>query len=299
MNSTFTTLLSSYLLMPILAMVMGFIAFFVAKRNKLLSNRKLIFYVLLMSVLLCAPALLGFIPYIFMPYLYILLQALYLLAGYYGVIFVRKHLPEMKKKNSSDDGERKNPFLVIFLFQFVIMFIAAALFSTVFNLCSELKYGIWASTCLLSFIFPPLFWETYNKYMIIPPEIFKTWNYSKSTQTFPAPTDYDRLLVMEIELYKTLADVAPMKIKAKAPDNIPFGVWFKMFLTDYNYKFPRERIEYEDPKDSYSWIFYVKRSFFLPRKYIDHELTVVENRIKEKHTILAKRVSEDKKQEIK
>jgi hypothetical protein len=291
MNSTFTTLLTSYLLMPILAMVMGFIAFFVAKRNKLLSNRKLIFYVLLMSVILCAPALLGFIPYVFMPYLYIALQALYILAGYYGVIFLRKHLPNIQ--------ERKNPFLIIFLFQFLVMFIAAALFSTVFNLCSELKYGIWASTCLLAFIFPLLFWETFNKYMIIPPEIFKTWSYAKITQTFSASVDYDRLLVMEIELYKTPADTVPIKIKAKAPDNISFGVWFKMFLVDYNYKFPREQIEFDDPDHPYSWIFYVKRSFFLPRKYIDHDLTVVENRVKEKHTILAKRVSEVNNQDIK
>jgi 3-phenylpropionate/cinnamic acid dioxygenase small subunit len=100
---------------------------------------------------------------------------------------------------------------------------------------------------------------------------------------------------MEIELYKTVNDTMPTKIKVKAPDNMTFDVWFMMFLTDYNYKFPREPIEYDDPASSYSWIFYVKRSFFVPRKYIDHELSIAENRIKEKHTILAKRVEEKNK----
>jgi len=291
MSATFTTLLTSYLFMPMLAIIMATIALFMAKKNKLLSNRKLIFFVLLVSVFLCIPALLGLIPYAFMPYLYIVLQVFYMILGYYSVIFLRKHIPNIEKK--------KNPFLIIFLFQFVVMFVGAALFSTVFNLCSELKYGIWACTCMISFIFPLLFWETYNKYMIIPPEIHKTWSFSKESQTFSTPIDYDRLLVMEIELFKTLADAAPMKIKVKAPHNMPFGVWFKTFLADYNYKFPREQIEYDDPVNSYSWIFYIKRSFFLPRKYIDYDLTLAENRIKEKHTILAKRVSEENNKEIK
>jgi hypothetical protein len=279
--------------MPILAMTMGFIARFVAKKNKLLANRKMIFLILLISVLLCVPALLGFFHYDFMPFMYIALQVIYLITGYYNVLFLKRYL--QKSKNVA----KANSFIVIFLFQFVIMFIGAALFSTVFNLCNEMKYGIWACTCMFPFLLPPLFWETYNKYMSIPPEIYKAWKYSENDETFSTIPDYDRLMVMEIELYKTLNDTAPMKIKAKAPDNISFGVWFKMFLTDYNYKFPLQPIEYQDPVIDYSWIFYVKRSFFLPRKYIDYDQTILQNKIKEKYTILAKRVSEDNSIEIK
>ncbi len=290
MSFAFSTLLTSYLLTPILAMIMGLISYFMAKKNKLLSNRKMIFLILLISVLLCVPALLGFVHYEFMPYLYVTLMVVYLIAGYYNVLFLKRYLQNVKKENS---------FPVIFFFQFVMMFIGAALFVTVFNLCSELKFGIWACTCMLSFIFPPLFWETYNKYMSIPPEVFKAWKYSDKEAMPDVIPDYDRLMVMEIELYKTLQDTAPMKIKAKAPDNITFGDWFKLFLIDYNYKFPLEPIEFQDSAVKYSWIFYVKRSFFLPRKYIDYELTILENKIKEKYTILAKRVIEEKNIEIK
>jgi len=290
MSSAFTTILTSYLLTPLLAIIMGFIAYFMAKKNKLFTNRKQLFIILLIAVLLCIPALTGFIPYSFMPYLYIGLVILYLILGYYNVLILKRFLVNIEEKEKS--------FALIFMFQFIIMFIGAALFSTVFNLCSELKFGIWACTCLLSFIFPPLFWETYNRYMSIPPEIFKAWNYEKSVALQTNLPDYDRLMVMEIELYKTLKDRSPMKIKAKAPDNIPFGVWFKMFLNDYNYKFPLEPIECQDTVNSYSWIFYVKRSFFLPRKYIDYDLTISQNKIKEKYTIVAKRVSEVNKNEI-
>jgi hypothetical protein len=270
--------------MPILALIMGFIAYFVAKKNKLLSKRKPIFYLLLIAVILCLPALLGFIPYAFMPYIYIALQILYLILGYYTVLILRRYmLGQIEKKNS---------FPIIFFFQFLIMFIGAALFSTVFNMCSELKYGIWACTCLLPLLFPPLFWETYNRYMSIPLEVYKIWEYKTNDQTVPTLTDYNSLLVMEIELYKTLTDPFPMKIKAKAPPNIAFGPWFKTFITDHNYKFPSAPIVYTHENDGafYSWIFYIKRSFFVPRKYIDHELTIPENKIKEKHTIVAKRI---------
>lgn len=290
MSSAFITILTSYLLMPILAIIMGIVAYFMAKKNKLLSNRKLIFYVLLGSVLLCLPALSGFVRYMFMPYFYIAAQILYTVLGYYNVIYLRKYLPQINKSSS---------FRVIFLIQFIMMFIAAALFSTIFNLCSEYRYGIWACTCLLTFIFPPLFWETYNKYMSIPVEIYKIWKYEDCDISRFEMMDYDKLLVMELELYKTLEDPVPTKIKAKAPDNMPFGVWFYKFLSDYNHKFPLDRIETQSASTPFSWIFYVKRSFFIPRKYIDYDLSIVENRIKEKYTIIAKRVSETDNKEIK
>ncbi|MDR2232004.1 MAG: TssN family type VI secretion system protein [Tannerella sp.] len=283
MSNAFYTILTSYLFMPLLAMIVGFIAFYVAKKNKLFRNRKVIFLLLLAAALLCIPALLGFFPYVFMPYIYAGLLVFYLILGYYSVIVLRHYMEDLKKEKA---------FRFVFGFQCIIMFIAAALFSMVFNLCSELKFGIWASTCLLAFIFPPLFWETYNKYMVIPAEIYKGWKYSRSPDDFHEPVDYDRLMVLEIELYRSLDAPSTLKIKAKAPANMPFGSWFKMFLIDHNYKFPGEPIEGRDDKDTYEWIFYVKRSFFLPRRYIDYELTVAENRLREKYTIQAKRVSE-------
>jgi hypothetical protein len=262
---------------------MGFIGWFLAKKNKLLSNRKFIFYVLLGSVLLCLPALLGFVDYWFMPYIYLGLQLLYLICGYFNVSITRSFLVKMKKGTS---------FWTLFIVQILMMFIGAALFSVIFNLCNELKYGLWASTCLLTFIFPPLFWETVNKYMSIPLEIYKVWKYSDNNDfsSFDA-IDYNKLFVMELELFKTTNDNIPTKIKAKAPDNMPVGIWFNKLLADYNVKFPSNPIEVSDETNPYGWIFYIKRSFFHPRKYIDYDLSISENKIKEKYTIVAKRVS--------
>lgn len=283
MSPTILTFITSYLLMPIIALIMAFIAFFIAKKNKLLNNKKLIFFVLLGALLLSVPALLGLIDYWFMPYVYIALQVLYLILGWYAARFIKKNLSKSK-----DDV----PYFLEFGICFLMMFVGAAFFSLIFNLCNELQYGLWACTCLFTFVFPSLLAQTYAIYMEIPLEIHNVWKYSynEDLSSFEL-MDYNKLMVMEMEIFKQVDDISPSKVKAKAPDNMPFGVWFQKFLTDYNVKFPRTPIDVMDEKP-YGWIFYIKRSFFHPRRYIDYEKTIVENKIKEKYTIIAKRVSE-------
>jgi hypothetical protein len=275
--------------MPLLAMIFMFVVYFAAKRNKLLRNKKLIFYVLLTSLILSIPALLGFIDYWFMPYVYLSLQILYGILGWYNIKLIHHFMPDVENK----------PYIVEFLVHFLMMFVGAALFSLIFNLCNELKYGIWASTCLLTFILPSLYKALYEKYMAIPLEIYKVWKYSGNYDLSPFDKmDYDKLLVMEVEVFKRVNDHAPTKVKAKAPDSMSFGVWFQKFISDYNMKFPKQPIEVSDGADLYGWIFYVKRSFFHRRRYIDYEQPFTQNKLKEKYTIVAKRVSEQTNEEI-
>lgn len=283
MTPTILTFITSYLLMPIIAMILVFAGYFVAKKNKILSNRKLIFFVLLGALVLSLPGLLGFIDYWFMPYIYIGLQIFYLVIGWYASKYIKNAL-----KKTRDDI----PYLLEFGLCFLMMLVGAAFFSLIFNLCNELQYGIWASTCLLTFLFPTLLAQTYFVYMLIPLEIHNVWKYSynEDLSSFDS-MDYNKLMVMELEIFKQVNDTSPSKVKAKAPDNMPFGVWFQKFLTDYNIKFTRTPIDVMD-KEAYGWIFYIKRSFFHRRRYIDFEKTIAENKIKEKYTIIAKRVNE-------
>ena len=50
----------SYLLMPLIAVLLGSVMFFIAKKNQLLRNRKLIGYCIIMVILLVAPATASF-----------------------------------------------------------------------------------------------------------------------------------------------------------------------------------------------------------------------------------------------
>ena len=48
-------LISSYLLMPVLTVIFGIAAYFIARKNKLLNNKKLIVYLLLCGIVLALP----------------------------------------------------------------------------------------------------------------------------------------------------------------------------------------------------------------------------------------------------
>jgi hypothetical protein len=269
-----------YLLMPVIALILGGVMFMIAKKNKLLSDKKTIFYFLLTCVILTLPALSGFIDYRFMPYAYIALSSLYLILGYFNLDILKGIVKSVEEK----------PYYVEFLCVLSVMFVGAALFSLVFNLCNELQYGLWACTCMLTFIFPSLFLKAYQTYLNIPPEVYLVWSYDEEGEITSEYMDYNKIIVIELELFKKVSDAMPLNIKAKASDNVPFGVWFKKFVNDYNLKSPAAQIEYSDESNSYGWIFYVNSSILGRKKYIDPGSDFMKNRIKEKNIIIAKRV---------
>ncbi|MDR1347218.1 MAG: TssN family type VI secretion system protein [Prevotellaceae bacterium] len=280
METFFGKVALMYLVMPVMCILLGFLMYFVAKKNKLLSNKKLILYFLLACVLLAVPALLGFTDYTFMPYGYMILSVIYLLLGYLNLILTGRFIKDIKDK----------PYGVELFLQFTVMVIGAVLFSLVFNLCNELQYGPWASTCILPFILPSLFRKAYRSYIRIPVEIYSVWTYQDEKNEIDIEDfDSSAIIVVELEIFKQVEDVKHLNIKAKASENAPFGVWFKMFIHHYNTKSPDYMIAASDEANSYGWMFYVNTLGFWKRS-IDPALSFAENRIKDKKVITAKRV---------
>ncbi|WP_455970662.1 TssN family type VI secretion system protein [Bacteroides congonensis] len=271
----------TFLLMPVLALIMVAIAWGISRKNKLLGNKAFIFYVLLAAVILAIPALAGFFIYWFMPYCYIALQALYLFLG-------ALNLKYMDKINVTGHS-----YILQFLLMATIMILGMALFSVVFNLCNELEYGVMASTCILPFLFFSLYRQMYRAYDAIPLEIYHVWEYLENAHTEQSKLDADNLMVVDINLFKDKNDTDLLHITAKTSENMYFGEWFKIFLTDYNKKSPDTPICYMDKESPYGWIFYIKTSFFRRRKYIDPDLTFKENGIKAHAAIIAHRVKDN------
>jgi hypothetical protein len=173
---------------------------------------------------------------------------------------------------------------------FVLLFFGAALFSMVFNLCSELKYGVWASTCLMGGMLPSLLLKSYHCYLEIPPEIHTIWSYDAEKDDMDAEKlESDKIIVVELQLFKQASDTELLNIKAKAAENTPFGIWFKLFMKHYNIRSPLQPIAYEENRQSFGWIFYTQ-SVWGGKKYIDSTQSFAQNSIKEKDVIFAKRV---------
>ncbi|WP_462267403.1 TssN family type VI secretion system protein [Mucilaginibacter sp.] len=273
-----------YLLFPVMFAIGTTVMSIINKKNKVLANTRLIVIMLLTAIALGIPGLLGFLDLQFMPWGYLGCQFIYLCLGIVYVWLAGVYYEE----------ELLNRRWFFFICTLLACLLGVYLFKLGFNWLNNLGYGLWAATSVVAFLVPVLFWWAYIAFLNIPMEIYKIWQYP----VVPADIsmehlDFNHLLVLELDLYKNTHDPEPLKVKAKAPRNMNFGVWFQKFIDDYNLKFPNSTVQYKlDDGVSYRWIFYIKPSFFKQRQFIDPDLNIEENHITEKYTIYAKRVSE-------
>jgi len=279
--SAVTTLFTTYLIYPILALLLAGVLLIVGKKNNLLKNNRLVTYTLLSILILATPALLGFLDYGFMPYAYIILTGAYLVIGWYN----DKLLSWVFNK------ELKYRVKIIYiLFQVMVSML---LFALVFNLCNELKYGFWASTSILTMILASLLIQTYEIFIHIPALVYKVWDYETAPgYSTPEDIDHSKLKVVMVELFKQEGDAEPIRINAKVPEEMLFGDWIKLLFEDYNKKSAHSPIDISGDEGQ-GWIFYVRSWLLAPRRYLDYETTVKDNRIREKHLIVAKRVKNE------
>lgn len=278
MTTSILTLFTTYLIYPLIGLIMVAVAALLVKKNGLLKNKRLIVYTLLSIPILAVPALLGFLDYHFMPYAYLALAGAYMLTGFLN----DRLLPWV----FNDEELKYRAKIVYTLFQTIV---AMLLFALVFNLCNELKYGIWASTAVLTFVLPSLLAQSYRIFIHIPPPIYKIWKYDK-VAGFSAPDDLDhsRLKVVKVELFKREDDLKPTRINTKFHDDMVLSDWLKLLFDDYNKQWAHDPIQVSG--DTTGWMFYVKSWFLAPRRYLDFDKTVRSNRIREKSLIVGKRV---------
>lgn len=283
MNPIALHFISSYLLMPLMVVIFAFAAYFITRKNKLLNNKKLIAYIILSGIILALPALFGFFDYSFMPYIYLLLVIVYWVLGYYNQQVMKKFFAS---------GREMPPFGIRCLLTVTVMLLGAGLFSLGFNLCNELQFGFWASTCLLPFVFPILYAKTVECYFDIPVEIYKVWKYSEEYDSATLYINREKSIVLDVEIFRKADDPVSERITGKASEDMIFGQWFQRMIDDCNLKSPSSPIEYQSHEGGlYEWVFYTKPSFFKRRFYINPDLTLAENNLRRKDLITAKRVA--------
>ncbi len=274
-----------YLLLPLIAVIAAITLSIVNKKNRLIPNKRLLFSLLLLGVVLALPGLLGLLRHQYMPWGYIMGQLYGLCCGC-GLVFllIRHHGDALLERKGFVAGA------------LLIAGLAGTyLHQLLFNLFNDFDMGLWAATSSFTFMAPLFFWWSYVAFLSIPAEIYKVWQYPASPIILDMERlDFDRLLVLELELYKQSIDPEPIKVKVKAPENMRFGNWFYKFIEDYNIKFPGSPVDYlDDRREGLRWIFFTKSSFIRQNKFIDPDLDIRQNGITEKMTIYARRVSEN------
>lgn len=276
-----------YILVPLLAVIMMVILGVIRRNQPAIKIRVIIVYVLLCSLCLAIPGFFGFSGNLFNPYWYLISQIIYLL---FGIIHVNLLHKFFKKHIQS--------FSLSILFESVLsvtcVLLGGYLFVLIFRWISKgLGYPEMSATSALIFFVPLVFYYCYIQFISIPVDIYKTWRYSPDQKPpdFEG-ADFDRLMVLNVELSKNLEDANRFRIKAKTlPTGVTFGDWFFRVVDDYNHKNPKSIIHLSDQeKEPYYWIFYTKKSFFSFRKYIDFDQDITTNTISENEVVICKRV---------
>jgi len=274
-----------FLLFPLIFIVSTAVLSIINKKNQFLNNKRLIVSVLVIGIILAIPGFLGFLNFNFMPWGYIICCIFYILTGTIFVYLLTKYYPK-------ELLERK---IFIFFATLVSAILSVYLYQLAFNWLSNVRFGWWGAGSITWFFVPLMFWWAYVSLLSIPSEIYKIWKYPSTPLDINMDhVDFNKLLVLELELYKKSSDPEPLKVKVKAPENMNFGIWFHKFIDDYNLKFGKNPVEFRDEyQDGYRWIFFIKTSFFKRNIFIDPDLDITENGISEKMTIYAKRVTEN------
>lgn len=280
-------ILLRYLLMPLIAGIMVFILAMIRKSQPAIKIKHIIFYVLIAGLCLSLPGFLGFSGNLFNPYWYLFSQVIYLGLGIFHVNllhhYFRKHIDKLWKS-----------ILFESILSITCILFGGYLFTLIFKWMSkDLGNEYMAATSLLIFIVPLVFYYCYVQFISIPFDIYKTWRFDpdQKPHNFQG-VDFDKLMVLNVELSKNSEDQQRFIVKAKTlPTGITFGDWFYRVVDDYNYKNPATTIKLLDANNEpFYWIFYIKKSFFSLRKYIDFEQDILNNKITENQTIICKRV---------
>ncbi|MFC6269738.1 TssN family type VI secretion system protein [Frigoriflavimonas asaccharolytica] len=282
-----------YLLMPIFAFIMIYIMTAIRKGKPDIKIKTIIIYVLLNSLAFMLLGVLGVSGNLFSPYWYLFSMFICLGLGILHVNllhhYFRKHFDIMWKA-----------ILFDFVLSITCLLVGGYLFSFVFNFVGKgLGNEYMAATSLLIFIVPLVFYYTYIQFISIPFDIYKTWQFDPEQKAYNFKgVDFDQLMVLNVELSKIVDDQQRFNIKAKTlPTEITFGEWFFRVVDDYNFKNSNSKIElFDETGKAYYWIFYVKKSFFSMRKYIDFEQDIISNKLTENEYVICKRVIHNKEE---
>ncbi|MDV6167390.1 TssN family type VI secretion system protein [Flavobacterium sp. DG1-102-2] len=156
----------------------------------------------------------------------------------------------------------------------------------------ELTYMYYLLGTLLFFIVPTLCYCLFETAVSIPAKLHKRWFYPVNFK-YPAPqaSDMRNVIILNFVFQKKENDKDFINFKVKAPRAFEFGKLFYYFINDYNEKNPNSQIRYMDNKDEpYGWYFYTKPKWFGSSDYIDPELAIDTNNIKDGETIICQRI---------
>jgi hypothetical protein len=143
----------------------------------------------------------------------------------------------------------------------------------------------------LCFLIPLFIAIAFDFFTDIPGKVFKEWSFPPpGTLSDPSDSEMAGPVIVNFVIRKGVTEERTV-FKAKAPRGLTLGRLFYYFVIDYNSRYPDHPIIISEFENSYfKWSFFTTRSILTGRTYLDAELTVAENRIKENSSVICERL---------
>lgn len=195
------------------------------------------------------------------------------------------HVSYLKKNTSFPDV--KPPFnnQLIFTFFLALVINIVLILLYLFTNSNMIRMSF-AGSCafLLPFVIQQA-WKTYNHFI---PKQYKVW-YNSDIVMDSRTTVFLNSLPIRLRLSLKYFDITDEEFELTVPGHTQFGKFFNQFIIEKN-KNNVPAIEcIDNEKKPFGWQFYIERLGGLHKQYIDPELSLRENKVKDHSIITAKR----------
>jgi Type VI secretion system, TssN len=268
----------------IIAIAMIITIFISSKTPKLKQDKKkYIIYILVQSLFI---SIFGFVLYNFKDTsVYQRFVSLQIYFGFTGTIHLYLYHRYFKKF----DAEKIYSEIAVVFVSALYMSAFVTIIAGHFN---EFGYIFYLCATLLFFIIPTLTYALFEMAISIPVKLHKRWFYPLNIKyPLPQASEMRNIIILNLVFQKKENDNQIINFKVKAPKAFDFGRLFYYFINDYNEKNPTAKINYVDGKDQpFGWYFYTKPKWFGSSDYIDPEVAIDTNNIKDGETIICQRI---------
>lgn len=181
-----------------------------------------------------------------------------------------------------------------YLFALLSVFYAVIPFSLIYTFLNGSDFIFLILGHFIIFFIPTFLNDTFNRAMMIPPKVYKTWQFPENYRELAGLDDEEmRDLVVFTFLIDKDKDAKKYSIyRAKGPTRIDFGKLFYSFVMDYNERHTENQIQTEDENGLFSWVFFLQPKWYEGTKYIDPDLTLYMNGIEENSVIFCMRTDQ-------
>ncbi|MEA3445416.1 MAG: TssN family type VI secretion system protein, partial [Bacteroidota bacterium] len=181
------------------------------------------------------------------------------------------------------------------LLTLIILFIVSGLQIIVFKRFSfiEESYIVYFIPAFIFFIVPTLAIKSFVFLIKIPEPVIKhkTWTYPINDEIDAPSHEMPDVIPINIAVKKSIDDTNITVVRANAPTKMKLGDFFYFVLQDYNLKNAGDPIYFANPNDEvYKWYFNIAPNWYETTRYIDPNLSIEDNKIKENRKIVCTRL---------